>query len=88
MPDTVRYLTIRLQEETLPPNDPAHGTPAAMVRREAVFKLPEGEAHWEQTDYGHPGRFNPWDPRGVDANLQAKAEALRAAADALSALLD
>jgi hypothetical protein len=87
MPDT-RHLTVRLTEETLPPYDAGHGTPNAVVRRELTFELPEGAAKWEQTDYGHPGRFNPWDPRGIDAKLQAKTERLRAAADALSALLD
>jgi hypothetical protein len=88
MPDTTRELSALLVEETLPPHDPAHGTQNAVVRRELTIDLPEGTARWEQTDYGHPGRFNPWDPRGIDIRLQAKTEKLRAAAEALSALLD
>ncbi|MEX1255654.1 MAG: hypothetical protein WEE64_15060 [Dehalococcoidia bacterium] len=88
MPDATRELTVHLSEQTLPPYDAAHGTPNAVVRRELTFELAAGVAKWEQTDYGHPGRFNPWDPRGIDAKLQAKTEQLRAAAEALSALLD
>ncbi len=88
MPDGIRKLTVHLREETLPPHDPGHGTPNTVVRRELTFELPDGRAKWEQTDYGHPGRLNPWDPRGIDARLQPKTEALRAAAGALSALLE
>ena len=78
---------VRLSEETLPPRDPAHGTPYAMARRTLVFVLANGEARFEQTDYGHPGRFNPWDPRGVAPALQAKTEALLRAAEAIAELL-
>ena len=88
MPDATRELTVHLREQTLPPYDPGHGTPNAVVRRELTFELPGGTAKWEQTDYGHPGRFNPWDPRGIDAKLQAKTNQLRAAAEALAALLE
>ena len=52
MGETERRLGITLNQETLPPNDPSHGTPHEMVRRALVFALPEGEARWEQTDYG------------------------------------
>ncbi|MGB2695961.1 MAG: hypothetical protein WBD55_12365 [Dehalococcoidia bacterium] len=86
MTDT-REVTIRLQEEILPPHDPAHGTQHQMVRRQLSFELADGRAQWEQTDYGHPGRFNPWDPRGIDAKLQPKTARLRAAAEAIGALL-
>lgn len=87
MPDATREATVRLREETLPPHDPAHGTPHPMVRRTLDFELPQGSARWEQTDYGHPGRFNPWDSRGIDAALQPRAARLQAVADALAALL-
>jgi len=86
MPNTKEAI-VRFREETLPPYDPAHGTPNPVVRRQLDFQLPQGEAHWEQTDYGHPGRFNPWDPRGIDAKLQPKTAQLRAVAEALGTLL-
>jgi len=48
--------------------------------------LPEGTAHWEQTDYGHPGRFNPWDRREIDTRLQPMAAQLLQAAEAVGAV--
>lgn len=87
MPNSTREALIRIHEETLPPMDPSHGTPNAMVQRVLTFELPEGAAQWEQTDYGHPGRFNPWEQRHIDAKLQPKAAALQAIAEGLSALL-
>lgn len=78
---------IHLRQVTLPPYDTSHGTPHAMVRRTLVFELPEGRAELEQTDYGHPGRFNPWDTRGIAPKLQPKTAQLRAVGDALSELL-
>jgi hypothetical protein len=88
MPEISRAASIRFQEECYLPYDAMHGTPHAMVRRLLEFELPEGKAHWEQTDYGHPGRFNDWDPRGIDARLQPKTAQLRAAAEAIGALLE
>ena len=87
MPEPIRSVTIRLIEDQLPPNDPSHGTPHAMARRVLEFELPQGSARWEQTDYGHPGRFNPWEPRQIDARLQPKTDQLRAAAEAIGALV-
>lgn len=46
---------IAVTEEQFPRYDPAHGTPD-----------PPGKAKFEQTDYGHPGRFNAWEPRGIE----------------------
>ena len=40
-----------------------------MLRRRLDFRLPQCEAHWEQTDYGNTGRLNPWEPRGIDVAL-------------------
>jgi hypothetical protein len=57
-----------------------------MVRRVIEFELAEGTATLEQTDYGHPGRFNPWDPRGIDPRLQPRTGKLIAAAEAIAAL--
>ena len=87
MPNATREAVIRFREETLPASDPSHGTPNAVVRRSLEFELPQGTARWEQTDYGHPGRFNPWDPRGIDAGLQPKTAHLQALADQIVTLL-
>ena len=87
MAGSMREATIRFREEVLPPRDPSHGTADTMVRRVLEFELPSGKAALEQTDYGHPGRFNPWDPRGIDGRLQARTAALLAAAEAIEGLL-
>jgi hypothetical protein len=81
-------ITIIVQEEHFPRYDDAHGTPDPMVRRLATLTLPDGEAKFEQTDYGHPGRFNPWEPRGISPRLQARAQALRAICAPLDAILE
>ena len=83
-----RSALARYSEESKPPYDESHGTPHAMVRRVLEFELPQGKAQLEQTDYGHPGRFNPWEPRQIDAKLQPRTAALIAAAEAIAALLD
>ena len=57
-----------------------------MVRRLVTIKLAKGTATFEQTDYGHPGRFNAWEPRGIDAPLQPRTEALRFLCEQLGAL--
>jgi hypothetical protein len=88
MAEAERTASLRFREERYPPYDAAHGTPHAMIRRVLEFELPAGKAMWEQTDYGHPGRFNPWDPRGIDTRLQPKTAQLRAAAEAIGALVE
>jgi hypothetical protein len=88
MPEPTRQIVARLREEVLPPHDPSHGTNDPMLRRTLELDLPAGHATWEQTDYGHPGRLNPWEPRAIDAKLQPRTNDLRAAAEALAALLD
>ena len=87
MPEPTREALVRVREETLPAYDPSHGTPHPMVRRLLDFALPQGTAQWEQTDYGHPGRFNPWEPRHIDAKLQPNTAQLRTVADGIAALL-
>jgi len=52
-----------------------------------ALKLPKGAARFEQTDYGHPGRFNAWEPRGIDTALQPRTNDLRAVCDAITPLL-
>ena len=76
----------RLVEERYPPNDALHGTPHEMLRRVLEIELPDGKSTWEQTDYGHPGRFNDWEPRRIDTRLQPKTARLKAAAQALGEL--
>ena len=87
MSEQTREIVARLHEEVLPARDPSHGTPHAMLRRVLELELPGGRATWEQTDYGHPGRLNPWEPRAIDTKLQPRTNDLRAAAEALGALL-
>jgi hypothetical protein len=80
-------IEITVTEERFPRYDAAHGTPDPMVRRLLTLRLPKGAARFEQTDYGHPGRFNDWEPRGIDPSLQPRTAELRAACAALTPLL-
>jgi hypothetical protein len=80
-------LDLSVTEETLPRHDAAHGTPDPMVRRILTVRMERGSARFEQTDYGHPGRFNPWEPRGIDPALQPRTDDLRALAAWLTGLL-
>lgn len=75
-------------EEQFPRYDPAHGTPDPMVRRLLTLRIRNGTARFEQSDYGHPGRFNVWEPRGIDAALQPRTNELRSLCEALTPLLD
>ena len=77
-----RVLSLRCEEKTYPPYDAFHGTPHAMLWRRVVVATPRGTATLEQTDYGHPGRLNPWSFRGVDSGLQGKLTELVALAEA------
>jgi hypothetical protein len=72
---------------TLPPRDDRHGTPHPMVERIFSFELPAGTAEIDQTDYGHPGRFNPCHARRIPSALQPRTPELLAAAEALARLL-
>ena len=74
-PDSVLELSVI--EERYPRYDPAHATPDPMVRRVITIRGPKGEARFEQTDYGHPGRFNNWEPRGIAPALQARTSELQ-----------
>ena len=79
--------TVHLSEDRRPARDATHGTADPMVWRRIRFLLPRGSAEFEQTDYGHPGRFNPWEPRQIAPALQPRTEGLRAAAERLFSLL-
>ncbi len=78
---------LTVTEEHFDRYDPSHGTPDPMVRRLATIRLPKGTARFEQTDYGHPGRFNDWDPRGIDTALQPRTNELRALCQSLTAAI-
>ena len=80
-------IELSVVEERFPAFDPAHATPDPMVRRTLTLRTQRGSARFEQTDYGHAGRFNPWEPRGIDAPLQPRTNELQAIYDALTPLL-
>jgi hypothetical protein len=81
-------LSLRCEQKIYPPYDHLHGTPHAMLFRKVTIETTRGTAAFEQTDYGHPGKLNPWDPRGIDSPLQSKLGQLRALAEAAGAVLD
>lgn len=87
MSNSNEVLKVQVSEERLPAFDPSHGTPDPMVRRTLVLERGAARAQFEQTDYGHPGRFNDWDPRGIDSRLQPHTDDLRAICRLLTRLL-
>jgi hypothetical protein len=58
-----------------------------MVQRLFTIDLPQGTASLEQTDYGHPGRFNPPQARKVPPAWQPRTAQLVATAESLGLLL-
>ena len=80
-------LEINVTEQLYPRYDAAHGTPDPMVRRLLTLTLPKGAARFEQTDYGHPGRFNAWEPRGIATALLPHTGELKAVCEAIAPLL-
>jgi hypothetical protein len=87
MADPTTSLELTVTEERFPPYDPAHGTNEPMLRRLLEVRLGSGSARFEQTDYGHAGRLNPWEPRGIDTRVQPRTNDLRALCDAITPLL-
>lgn len=85
--ETLAGLQIECEQRVYPPYDALHGTPHAMLWRQLTIETPQGRATFEQTDYGHPGKLNPWEQRGIAGPLQAKLGELRGVADAVSKLL-
>jgi hypothetical protein len=81
-------VSARFEQRVYPPYDALHGTPHAMLWRKVTIETPRGSAGFEQTDYGHPGRLNPWEPRAVASGLVPKLTKLQAVAEALAALQD
>ena len=87
MSDAIHLADITVSEERYGPYDPMHGTPDPMVRRLLTVRVAKGNAAFEQTDYGHAGRYNPWEPRGIDHALQPRTGDLRALCDTIARLL-
>ena len=87
MPTATNVIELTVTEERYPPYDATHGTPDPMVRRVLTIRLPKGTATFEQTDYGHAGRFNGCEPRGIDGGLQPCTDELRRICDSVTALL-
>jgi hypothetical protein len=79
-------VSIHCVQRTYPPYDALHGTPQAMLLRRVTIETPNGTATLEQTDYGHPGRLNPWEPRGVAVALAPRLVELTALAEAVAKL--
>jgi hypothetical protein len=84
----LKELQVRVTQEIFPPRHEMHGTPHAVVQRVFAFTFPLGTAEVDQTDYGHPGRFNACHARRIPTPLQPKTGQVVAAAEALAALLD
>jgi hypothetical protein len=81
-------LSVRAEQRRYAPYDPFHATPDPLLWRRVTLETPAGNAVWEQTDYGHPGRLNPWEPRGIAMALTPRLALTRAVAEAVGALLD
>jgi len=79
---TVASFNIKVDIKEYPSYDPFHGTNEAMIWRQVVIEAAAGSATFEQTDYGHAGRFNPWETRGVDPGLLPDLRRLEVLADA------
>lgn len=81
-------ISARCEQRTYPPYDDFHATPSPMFWRRVTIETARGSAAFEQTDYGHPGRLNDWEPRGVAPALTSRLAQLRAIAEALGGALD
>ena len=82
----VRVISATCEQNVYAPYDVLHGTPNTMFLRRVIIETPQGRATLEQSDYGHPGRMNPWQPRGVDQRLLPRLGQLTAVAEALGEL--
>jgi hypothetical protein len=79
-------INVTCEQKVYPPYDAFHGTPNAMLWRSVTIETPRGRARFEQTDYGHPGRLNGWEARGVSSALTSRLTELTAIAEAVAAL--
>ena len=80
-------IRVRITQELFPPYHDSHGTPNPMVQRRFTFEFPQGVAEVDQTDYGHPGKFNLVNVRRIPPALQPRYAQIVAAAEALAATL-
>ena len=87
MNDVSTVLQVACEQRTYPPYDAFHGTPSPMLWRRVTISTPRGDAAFEQTDYGHPGRLNPWEPRGIATPLLPQLARLYDTVDAVAALM-
>ena len=78
---------VTITAEEYGPHHAMHGTPHLVKSRLFRFELPDGVAEVDQTDYGHPGRWNPCHAKVIPAKLQPKTNQLVAAAEGIAALL-
>ena len=84
----LKQLDVHITQEVFPARHEMHGTPHPVVQRVFAFAFPQGKAEVDQTDYGHPGRFNPCHAKTIPTALQPRTGQIVAAAEALAALLD
>jgi len=84
----LKQLDVHITQEVFPARHEMHGTPHPVVQRVFEFPFPQGTATVDQTDYGHPGRFNPCHAKEIPTPLQPRTTQIVAAAEALAALLD
>jgi len=77
----------RFEQRTYPPYDPFHGTNQAMLWRRVTIETASGTAAFEQTDYGHAGRLNPWETRGIAPALLPRLAQLRSVAEAMATVM-
>jgi hypothetical protein len=82
--ETAVVARARFEQRVYPPYDDYHGTPNPMLWRRVTIETRRGSAAFEQTDYGHPGRLNPWEPRRVTPSLTGRLAQLRAVAESLA----
>ena len=84
-PGNVR-VNVSFLQEVLPAHHHSHGTPDPMVRRWVEVEVDGSRAALEQTDYGHPGRFNPPQLRRVSAALVSREAQLKSLVPVLADL--
>lgn len=83
----MNVIQVTVEQTSLPPHHYLHGTPHTVVSRLFRFELLGGVAEVDQTDYGHPGKFNPCHAKTIPTPLQPKTNQLVAVAEGLAALI-
>lgn len=78
---------VTVSQTVLPPHHDLHGTPQQVIHRLFTFELPSGLAEVDQSDYGHPGRFNPCHAKSIPSPLGLRTGDILATAEAIAALL-